>query len=341
MALRFIDGFDHYTTRDHLLYKYNAVASSSYVTLGDGRRSGSQGVRLYASSGYLTKSLDEQITWIAGVALMLEEIPSNNGAVFMFLDSGGDAQACLCISSTGALNLKRGGTSGTNLVASTDALLANVWYYVEAKLTIDDSVGSFSVRVNGQEWATYTGDTKYSYYYDGASAIKMYGMPSAVKIWYDDLYICDGTGSQNNDFLGDVRVDTLFPTGAGNAADFTPTGNANNWENVADTAPDEDTSYNGSDTVDAQDSFTFGSLSALDSSIFGVQENILAKKDDAGTRLLHGLTRVSSTDYEGSDLSLPDSYANQTQIWEQNPSTSANWTEAEINAAEFGYKVES
>ncbi len=341
MALRFIDGFDHYTTHDQLLYKYNVVCSSSYAVLDDGRRAGSNALRMYSQSGFVAKTLGEQPTWIVGAAVKLESLPSSNGSVFMFLDGGGDAQACLCVSSTGALVLKRGSTSGTTLATSNNALLAGVWNYIEAKITVADSGGTFSARVNGQEWVTYAGDTKYSPYYAYASAIKLFGFPSIVKVWYDDFYVCDGTGSVNNDYLGDVRVDTLFPSGAGNAANFTPTGSGNNWENVDDASPDEDTSYNASDTVDAQDSFIFSDLSSLNSSVLGVQENILAKKDDAGTRLLRGIVRVDSADYEGSDLSLGDSYGGFTQIWEQNPSTAANWTENEVNAAEFGYKVES
>ena len=341
MALRFIDGFDHYTTRDQLLYKYNTAGSSSYVVLDDGRRAGSQAVRLYAGSGYIVKSFDEQATWVAGVALKLDALPTGNGAVFMFLDVGGDAQACLCISSTGALILKRGSTSGITLATSDEALQAGKWYYVEGKITIANSGGTFSARINGRECASYTGDTRYSTSYEKANAIKMYGMPSAVKIWYDDLYICDGTGSSHNDYLGDVRVDTLFPSAAGNATEFTPTGSANNWENVDDTSPDEDTSYNASDTAGQKDSFGFSDLSALSSTVLGVQANMLVRKDDAGTRILRSLIRTGGTDYEGSDLSLADSYTNLTQIWMQNPSTAAAWTEAEVNAAEFGYKVQS
>lgn len=341
MALRFIDGFDHYTTRDQLLLKYNAAGSSSYVALDDGRRAGSKAVRLYAGSGTIVKSFDEQDTWVAGVAIKLEQLPSGNGAVFMFLDAGGDSQACLCVSSTGALVLKRGSTSGTTLAASTETLQADKWYYIEGKITIANSGGTFSARINGQECASYTGDTLYSYSYDKASAIKMYGMPSAVRVWYDDLYVCDGTGTSHNDYLGDVRVDTIFPSGTGNSAQFTPNGSANNWENVDETSPDEDVSYNASDTVGQKDSFGFSDLSALSSSVLGVQANLLARKDDAGSRLLRGFTRIGGTDYEGSDLSLADSYANLTQIWTQNPNTAAAWTEAEVNAAEFGYKVQS
>ena len=55
------------------------------------------------------------------------------------------------------------------------------------------------------------------------------------------------------------------------------------------------------------------------------------------------LRDIVSAQHEANlySLSLGDSYGDFTQIWEKNPSTSANWTESEVNAAEFGYKVQS
>lgn len=341
MALRFIDGFDHYTTLAQFLYKYVETGSSSYVSLDAGRRSGSNGVKLYSSSGYITKTLDDQATWVVGAAVKLGTFPTSTGTVFQFRDSVGNVQASLCVSTTGALALYRSSTSGTLLATSSGALTTGAWNFIEAKLTIADSGGYFEARVNGDVWATYTGDTKASTSLATANSIRLYGMPSVATVYYDDFYVCDGTGTIRNDFLGDVRVDTLFPSGSGNAAQFTPTGSANNWENVDDASPDDDTTYNASDTAGNVDTFTFADLSALNAYVFGVQANVLARKDDAGTRLLRAVARVGTTDYEGANMTLSDSYVDHRQIWAQNPATSANWTEAEINAAEFGYKVQS
>jgi hypothetical protein len=341
MTLRFIDGFDHFTTIAQLLYKYNEIAASSYVSLDTGRRSGSNALRLYTASGYTTKTLDEQPTWIVGAAVKIAAIPSSNGAIFQFRDNLGNAQCSLCVTTTGALALMRGTTSGTVLATSANAIIGNSWNFIEAKLTIADSGGVFEVRVNGEVWATYTGDTKYSATLATANSIRLSGFPSTIQVWYDDLYICDATGAVNNSYLGDVRVDTIFPSGVGASAQFAPTGSSTNWENADDASPDEDTSYNASETAGHIDSFTFADLTTLNATIMGVQANILARKDDAGTRLLRAVTRVGSTNYEGADLTMTDSYIDHRTIWNQNPATAAAWTEAEINAAEFGYKVQA
>jgi hypothetical protein len=76
-------------------------------------------------------------------------------------------------------------------------------------------------------------------------------------------------------------------------------------------------------------------------SIFGVQVNMVARKDDAGGRTLRSLTRISSTDYEGMSQNIGTDYRDYRQIIEQNPNTSATWTESDINGAEFGYKVQA
>ena len=57
---------------------------------------------------------------------------------------------------------------------------------------------------------------------------------------YDDLYICDGTtvpGEPVNDFLGDVRVDTLYPNGNGNSSQWVgqDANSTDNYLNVDDT----------------------------------------------------------------------------------------------------------
>jgi hypothetical protein len=148
-------------------------------------------------------------------------------------------------------------------------------------------------------------------------------------------------GSTNNTYLGDVRIDTVRPNGAGNYADFSRQGGATNWENVDDTLIDADSGYNYSNTVGHKDSFDCANLPSIAGTIFGVQVSLGARKDDAGSRTLRALTRLASTDYEGSDLAPGTDYRFFRHIWEQNPNTSAAWTEAQINGAEFGYKVQA
>jgi hypothetical protein len=91
-----------------------------------------------------------------------------------------------------------------------------------------------------------------------------------------------------------VRIDTVRPTGAGNYTEFGHQGSSNNWDNVDDTTIDSDSSYNYSNTVGQRDTFDCSNLPVISGSIFGVQVNMAARKDDAGGRTLRSLTRISS-----------------------------------------------
>lgn len=335
MALRFIDGFDHYTTATAMAYKWTTV--KSVTPNKTGRRSGSLAVQV---GGYsqIAKALDAQSTWVVGFAFKIDTFNTGDRGFLDFRDADGTVQVYFILTSAGLIRAYRG--NGTLLATGSTNLLAGTWYYLEFKVTIADSNGAIEVRQNGTTIMTYAGDTKNSSTYASACMIYIGAYTTWETIYFvDDLYVCDGTGSVNNDFLGDVRVDTLLPTGAGSSTQFTPVGNAANYSNVCEAIPDGDTTYNYADTAGYTDSFAVGDLTLLGATIFGVQSNLLARKDDAGTRTMAPNAYISGTNYAGTTQSLADTYIDLLQLWENNPATSSAWTEAVINGAEFGYKV--
>ena len=90
------------------------------------------------------------------------------------------------------------------------------------------------------------------------------------------------------------------------------------------------------------DSYEFSDLVTLSGSIYAVQVNSWARKDDVGSRTLNAITRPVSTTYSGtSPASLGNTYSYTVFGFEFNPETSGYWTVAEINAAEFGVKMEA
>lgn len=333
MALRFVDGFDHYSLPAQLSMKYQTLSISD-ATFMAGRRAGSQAL-LFRSAEWIAVTLDNQTTWVVGLAVYF--VGNATEAIVRFYDTAGDVQASVVVQTNGTIRLYRGSTN-TSLAISELALNLNTWYYLEVKINIADSGGLFEARVNEQVWVTYTGDTKQTSV-AGASRVILYGRAADNAI--DDLYICDGTGSSNNDYLGDCRVDTVYPNGTGAHSSFTPQGSGTNWENVDETLMDEDTSYNHSNTIGHKDSFAFTNLPAITGAIFGVQACLGARKDDAGVRVVRPLTRIDGTDYEGGDQYLPSSFIFSRHIWEQNPDTSSAWVQADIDDAEFGYKIQS
>lgn len=64
-----------------------------------------------------------------------------------------------------------------------------------------------------------------------------------------------------------------------------------------------------------------------------------ARKDQAGPRSIAGATKSGTSTTIGPAIVLPSAYGMLRQIQETDPNTSAGWTVANVNTAEFGARV--
>lgn len=333
MALIFIDGFDHYSAQADIGKKWSA-ASSTFPTISTtgGRRGG--GCASFPSSAtyYAERSIGSTATAIVGIALYRRD--TTTGDILRFYE-GATLHLTLTVDVNYKLRLYTGTSSGGTLLATgTTTISQSAWTYIELKATIGNS-GAYEVKINGvSEFSSGSADTQ-----NGGTAtmdkVRIGGGPNS---YVDDVYICDSSGSTNNDFLGDCRIDTLLPTGDGYYTDFTPSTGTSHYALVDETAPNT-TDYVSSATSGHRDSYAFPDLTALVSqTVYGVQINAAALKSDSGSRSLGTMSRLSSTDKDGSGVALGTSQDFVTEIQETDPASAA-WTEANINAAEFGVKV--
>lgn len=214
----------------------------------------------------------------------------------------------------------------------------NIYQFYEVKM--DLAAGTMTVQVNGQEVWSDTGLTLTTSPTDWTGI--SFGSSFNSTTYIDDVYIADGSGAENNDFLGDVRVEALEPTADGAVQDWTLGAGSSHWSAVDDGAtPDDDTSYIESNTAgDTETNIHEDSALPTTGQIFGVQVNILAKKDQPGNRLLAAVTRQGGSNYVGDDLGVnQDEYTYIYDIFQTNPATSAQWTVTEVNDSEWGVKV--
>ena len=218
-------------------------------------------------------------------------------------------------------------------------LLAKTWYYIEIKAYIHDSAGTVEIHVNGVEVLSLTSkDTlNGTDNYVGALSI---GYAAECNTYFDDLYVLDTTGSKNNDFLGDVRIDAVRPDGAGTYTDFDPSAGSN-YQNVDESpGPDDDTTYNDGDTVGDQDSYGLPALpSPAGTTIYGVKDQITVRKTDAGSMECKLLTVQGGSDYLGDAITLSDTFTTHARIMENNPDDSAAWEDADISGGEIGVEI--
>src|SRR5262249_41967087 len=152
-----------------------------------------------------------------------------------------------------------------------------------------------------------------------------------------DLYVNDSNGTTNNGVLGNVKIQSLVPTGAGSSTQFTPT-SGSNWQTVSDN-PDVASSYNSDSTVGHRDTYVMSDLLASTGSGVAVQDNIHAFRSDAGTGTLKGAMKSGATVFYDTTQNLSASNLWYGQIRETDPNTSATWTVSNVNALEYGAEV--
>lgn len=339
MALRFVDSFDHYVTAD-LAEKWSSVTGSATISASNGRRSTACLRLATLNSVSVVKTLDAQTTWIVGFAFKVGTVGAASGQAIVALLDASTLQLDVRLNPDGTLSVTR---NATVLTTSVFALATGTTYYIELKATINNS-GSYELRVNGANVTSGSGVDTQNTANATANQIRIGNSSTGAgnaNIDYDDLYVCDGTGAANNNFLGDVRVDCLFTNNNGNSSQLVGSdGNStDNYLLVDEAAPNDDTDYVESSTVGNKDTYAFGNLSHTPASVFGLQIAMAAKKDDAGARSIQSVIRSSATELDGTANPLATTYTYYLQISETDPNTSAAWTGTNVNAAEFGVKV--
>jgi hypothetical protein len=229
---------------------------------------------------------------------------------------------------------------GTTLLGETvgAAITPLAWYYVEVKATIDNTVGTVEVRVNEVSKLALTGVDTQNTANDSVGVVALGSVYHDLYTNHDDLYILDTTGSQCNDFLGDVRVDTIRPDGAGTHTDFTPSAGAN-YQNVDDSpSSDGATTYNESVDVGDKDSYALSALPSppAGAAIYGTKTSAVMWKTDVGAKSAKILTISGATEHASAEIALSDSPLIYSEILELNPADSAAYEDADINSLEAG-----
>lgn len=336
MAIRFIDSFDHYPTAD-LSRKWTSTGGSASIISGG--RNGSRLELSGSGNDTLMKTLDSQATWVVGAAVMFSNVVTSSQ--FIAWRDTGTAHFELRITAAGVLTVARNGTiitptSGT--ATGTTVLVADTWYFIEVRVTISDT-GTWEVRLNGAVEIDGDGDTRNA---ANATANQLRLEPaSGLIVYYDDLYVLDTSGgAPQNDFLGDSKVECLFPNGNGNSSqlDGSDGNQVDNYLLVDETDPDEDTTYVQSADTGDKDTYAYTNLASSSGTVYAVAPIPYLRKADAGSRRAASVARLSATEEDSSDKMVLDSYTYSPDYRPTKPGGGA-WSITDVNDAEFGLKV--
>lgn len=336
MTVIFMDSFDHYAS---LTQKWTAGDADFGPSAGNGRFGAGMNVG-FSNSGTKTCSLTipAASTYIFGFAFRLASATALWDQPWFQFREGSTIHIDFRLDSSRRPYLTR---NGTTLASSSSPLTVGVWYYLEVKVVVHDSAGSVELRVNGVNVASASSvDTRNG----GTGVIDTFGMVFGNSgafqgMSFDDFYILNTAGSVNNDFLGDVRVEALFPNGNGNASQLDGSdGNTTDNYLLVDEASPSTADYVESSDVGDKDTYAYGNLTSVAGGVAAVQILPYAAKTDAGTRSIVSVARLSGTEVDSADKPLSVSYQYLPDVREAKPGGGA-WDIAAVNGAEFGVKV--
>ena len=342
MATIFADGFDWYLTAD--ASKRWTISAQATMTTGPGYARAPSGQGCYPGftgantvPGPIYKAFGANYTGgVVGFAFNLGTT-TNVSRVIATIADGTAEQISIRTNSSGVLTVSR---AGTLLATGSTVLSTSTWYYIELKFTIHASAGVIELHLNGATEIASTSSLNTRATANTQWNAVGLGTSSANSVYYlyDDLYVLDTSTGSNTDFLGPIRVVALYPAGAGNYAQWTPNGGSNDGS-VSETYNDEDNSFNQSATANQIDSFVFQDLPVVSGSVFAIQHILVARQDAGAARTIAPLQRSGGSDYVGTTKALSTTYQFLTDIKDVNPVDSAAFEVADVNGAEFGYKL--
>lgn len=315
-------------------------SSSTHVSLTriqDGRFGGHCLSHEASGDAYVTTgNLGNLATVITGVAMRVTNTLSDYRVLSLREEDNATEGINVRVTSGGALAVYL----GNSLIATsgTTPITPNNWYYIELKVLVNGS-GDYEVRVDGSNVLSGSTDTQAGAN-EYANRVRLHaGLASASRqVQFDDWYVCDDSGSINNDFLGTRRIITYFGTADGDSSQLTPD-SGDNYARVNENPRDGDTSYVESGTSGHLDLYQMDTVTF--SAINGVIVEAVVRKTDAPDMGAHLVAKVGGTEYPGSAIPVTDSdYTTIRRVLETNPDTAGTWTDAEINASQFGIEVE-
>lgn len=350
MALLMMDGFDCYGSfADMIATGTWLVGNSAPVADTTGGRFGGGSMKMpgvVAGTQYvsLVQAFNTNATYFISFNLKTEALPASGAySVFGLFNPTNSRLFTVNLASSGALYVTD--AAGAQDTSGTTGAISTSYRRVEIKFNAgtSTSTGSLEIKVDGVVVVSLTGKNYYSA--TGGAQMRFFGIAynGRPAIWFDDLVVNDTTGSANNDYLGDIRIDTMRPFGDTEQADFALSGGADGSALIRDTihAPDGDASYIQTSTPGAKSEFDLTNIIGS-SDIYGVQARTCCEKTDAGPRTYRAYIKSGEAVADGLELALPTNYAWASNgIWETDPDTLDVWNEVGLNNLKLGFELVS
>lgn len=346
MALRFVDGFDFWTTRPGC-WTSTAADNSNHVSVASSKLTVPTGVGNLNVSYIRTTLPGSYGTVIVNLRMTFGSNGDFVDAPFIHFYNGNTVQVTIGTNSAGQFWVKRGAYNGTQVgTYSTAAVVMDntTEYDVEIKLLAADS-GTCEIRLNGATVLSVAGDLNNG----GAQLVdnilcgrNVSGGTGALAypgMKFEHVIIMDTTGTSMNDFIGPVKVNPHYLTADGTYTDFTANAGSR-WDAINDLDPDGDTTYISANTVGNKYTAVASNLPAGITTVHALAVWANSKRDDDVARAYKALLRYAAADQLGSaDKYVGPNYAYQLSTFDVSPFTDVAWTTTEVNGLEVGVQI--
>jgi len=343
MALLIADSFEHEDVT-----RYDDVQVSRFTPV-DARHG--RGLRIgdwaggFQSGGFFTYNYAMTgNTVIVGIALYPIDIGTMTGAGTEFLTLNNGTTEMLNIHvGTDGWSLGNEASDQTFVAVAAPGASINTWYWVEAKIFFDGSVGTAELRVNGATMGTqFVGDTTSGGFTVATDVEVGGGQDQDVNDAHcDDLVVMDGSGTDNTDFIGDSWVQYLLPNADSSTIqlDGSDGDKIDNYDMVNETIPNS-TDYVGGSVEGFKDYYELGTLSTAFASwdLHGVQVWSKVGKESGGSAYGRLIAREANSTVQGPILALSSSFIYERLILNTRPN-GGGWTDITFNDIEVGFEV--
>jgi hypothetical protein len=282
-------------------------------------------------------------------------------SILLYVRGGGWTHVAIRVNRNGTLSLVRGvlPTGGgphsfetyTVLGTTTQALQIDIRYTIELEGQIGASC-TLRLVVDGDTWLNLTNVTTQSNivgapaFWDEIVIGRLKSTAETISIALDDYYVAntDVTDPTNQTaaLLGDVIFTYRTPTVDG-VKQWTRSAGADNYANVDDAAPNDDTDYNKTAGVGNVDTFLTNALPISGITVKAMQVVYSRRRYAGGNTSTCPVFRIGGVDYTKPAVGDPSNYAYHQGIWTHNPATLAPLVEADLPLASaaansVGYK---
>lgn len=296
------------------------------VTAASGGMHGDYSYYINGAGSAATKNFDQaRATFVMRCYVK----PANNTTLanLMNIRYSTNVQFSIFYDPTSGQVLVKRGFAGTILITASATIQQNVWTLFELHATVNNVTGSIVLYLANNLVGTYSGNTQ-----DSLAG-------TADNIAFLNTFYLDDFALDTADAIGPGGYIVCDVVEAGSAAEWTPTPAVPNWENVSETPPDQDTSYNAATAANQTDLYGLQPYTIpLGFQIAGVMPIIKAKDQAASGAQVNVLLKSGST-YASAARSLTGAYRYHIgDYYSTNPATGLQWSGLDIGTVEIGVK---